>query len=72
MLLTVVSSAWQHMQKMQDNQILMPSDLYSWAKENSKSVNLQSRFDVVQPIQGTGNYHAFIPITETSLVMKNT
>jgi hypothetical protein len=56
------------LQKPQDNQILTPLDLYSWAKEKFKSVhlkyiqfsevedtrvNLQSRFDVVQPIPGT-------------------
>jgi hypothetical protein len=73
------------LQKPQDNQILTPLDIYSWLKENFKSihlkyiqfsevedtrVNLQTEFDVVQPVPGTCNYHAFIPIIETCLVVK--
>lgn len=33
-------------------------------------VNLQSQFNALQPIQHISSYHAFIPIAETSLVMK--
>jgi hypothetical protein len=71
------------LQKLQDNQVLTP--IYLWTGENSKSthlkhihcsevedtrINLQSQFDVMQPVQATCSYHTFIPITDTSLMMK--
>jgi hypothetical protein len=35
-----------------------------------KRVNLQPQFDAVHTIPGNHNYHAFIPITGTSLVVR--
>jgi hypothetical protein len=47
------------------------SDFYSWARRNFVSPNQQLQFDAVQCILGTHNYNTFIPITETSLAVKN-
>jgi hypothetical protein len=64
---------------------LIPAQLYSWAKEHFPSIlvqhvcnseveetrhHLKFRFDNPRTVVGTHNYHAFLPISNTTLTEK--
>jgi hypothetical protein len=77
-------AARSSLQRTVDNQILTPKDLYDFAKENVKGIQvmwvssdeieevtaakLEERYKLAKTIEGTQSFHKFIPIPGTRQV----
>jgi hypothetical protein len=70
---------------LQHYQVLTPAQLYSWTREHLSSTHVQYvynsevgqtrhhlkfRFDNTRTVVGTRQYHAFLPISNTTLIAK--
>lgn len=73
------------LQRSPDDQILTPEALYTWAEENltntkvffsgkaeyeAAKAELKDRFDKAKTITGTQKNHAFIPVSDTIMLVK--